>query len=88
MPARADHLLARDVGPATGLAQDPRVDHDRPGAELGQAVADVLDLGALGIERPDQGDAQLRAHDAQAAGVPTVSTALRRRSIESWTYSS
>ena len=58
----AGHVLPRHVGARAGLSQDPRVDHDRPGAEPRQPLAHVRDLLALGVERPDQRDPRLVRH--------------------------
>ena len=54
---RRRDLGVRDVRhDPRGLAEDPGVDHDRPRPEREQPVADVGDLGALGVERADQRD--------------------------------
>ena len=83
---RGCHLRVRDVGrDARRLAEDPRVDHDRPRAERAQPVADVGDLVTLGVEGADQRDPGILRHGSAQAAAPTASIALRRRSIESWT---
>jgi hypothetical protein len=47
------HLLARDVGTAAGLAEDPGVDHQGLAAEGLYPLAHVGDLGPLRVEGPD-----------------------------------
>ena len=55
--AFARDLLAAHVGLGAGLAEDPRVDHDRARPERRQPLAHVGDLVALRVERADQRDA-------------------------------
>src|SRR5260370_4767372 len=58
MSGRCGDLLAGHVGDgARRLAENPGVDHDRIATERADPVAHVLDLGALGVKGPYQGDA-------------------------------
>src|SRR5260370_3829740 len=56
MTGRGGDLFPGHIGDgARGLAEDPRVDHDRIAAERADPVTHVLDLGALGVQGPYQG---------------------------------
>src|SRR5260370_17446081 len=58
MSGRCGDVLAGHVGDgARRLAENPGVDHDRIATERADPVAHVLDLGALGVKGPYQGDA-------------------------------
>src|SRR5260370_21360338 len=58
MSGRCGDLLAGHVGDGPRrLAENPGVDHDRIATERADPVAHVLDLGALGVKGPYQGDA-------------------------------
>src|SRR5260370_569605 len=57
MTGRGGDLFPGHIGDgARGLAEDPRVDHDRIAAERADPVTHVLDLGALGVKGPYQAD--------------------------------
>src|SRR5260370_9123684 len=70
MTGRGGDLLPGHIGDgARRLAEDPRVDHDRIAAERADPVTHVLDLGALGVKGPYQGDVWTHgAHRTTAPG--------------------
>src|SRR5260370_37833737 len=69
MTGRGGDLFPGHIGDgARRLAEDPRVDHDRIAAERADPVTHVLDLGALGVKGPYQGD--VWSHGAHRTTAP------------------